>query len=137
MLPNLPIDTDKILIAGDWRACAETLPILNPSTGQEIGRIARGTAADINAAVSAAQAARDGDWGRMTAVERGRILTRIGQLVLENVDLLTELESLDVGKPTGQSRADAVALARYCEFYGGAADKVMGETIPYLDGYTV
>jgi acyl-CoA reductase-like NAD-dependent aldehyde dehydrogenase len=42
-----------------------------------------------------------------------------------------------VGKPLKQARADAVALARYCEFYGGAADKVMGETIPYLAGYTV
>ena len=42
-----------------------------------------------------------------------------------------------MGKPLTQARADAVALARYCEFYGGAADKVMGETIPYLDGYTV
>lgn len=137
MLPKLPIDPSHVLIAGTWRPTAETLPILNPSTGDALGRIAKGSALDIDEAVNAAQAALDGDWGRTTAAERGRILTRIGQLVLENVDLLTELESLDVGKPTAQARADAVALARYCEFYGGAADKVMGETIPYLDGYTV
>jgi aldehyde dehydrogenase (NAD+) len=53
------------------------------------------------------------------------------------VDDLARLEAMDVGKPLTQARADAIALARYCEFYGGAADKVMGETIPYLDGYTV
>jgi aldehyde dehydrogenase (NAD+) len=47
------------------------------------------------------------------------------------------IEASDVGKPLKQARADALALARYMEFYAGAADKVMGQTIPYLDGYTV
>jgi aldehyde dehydrogenase (NAD+) len=56
--------------------------------------------------------------------------------VLAQADELARLEALDVGKPLKQGRADAVALARYLEFYGGAADKVMGETIPYLNGYT-
>ncbi len=51
--------------------------------------------------------------------------------------MLARLEAADVGKPLKQARADAVALARYMEFYGGAADKIHGETIPYLDGYTV
>ncbi|MGB8623962.1 MAG: aldehyde dehydrogenase family protein, partial [Paracoccaceae bacterium] len=50
---------------------------------------------------------------------------------------LARIEAQDVGKPLTQARADALALARYMEFYGGAADKVTGETIPYLDGYTV
>ncbi|MEC3862848.1 aldehyde dehydrogenase family protein [Mesobacterium sp. TK19101] len=137
MLPPLPFDPSHVLIGGTWRATAETLPLSNPSTGEEIGRIARGTAADIDAAVQAAEAARAAGWDRTPAAERGRILARIGQLVLDNTDLLTELEALDVGKPVKQARADALALARYCEFYGGAADKVHGATIPYLDGYTV
>jgi aldehyde dehydrogenase (NAD+) len=137
MLPRLPIDTSHVLIAGQWRGVEDTLPVFNPSTGAEIGRIAKGGPGDIDAAVAAAHDALAGQWGRTSALERGRILTRIGQLVLKNLDLLTELESLDVGKPTAQARADAVALARYCEFYGGAADKIMGETIPYMDGYTV
>jgi aldehyde dehydrogenase (NAD+) len=102
-----------------------------------VGRIARGSPADIDAAVAAAGAARRGAWGRMTAAERGRILTRIGQIVLQRVDDLARIEAADVGKPLSQARADALALARYREFYGGAADKVMGETIPYLEGYTV
>ncbi|MBO9412021.1 MULTISPECIES: aldehyde dehydrogenase family protein [unclassified Ruegeria] len=127
------------LIGGEWIApsAGVDLPLINPSDGTEICRIARGDASDIDAAVAAAQAALDGDWGRKTALERGRILTRLGQLVLKRVDDLAALEAMDVGKPLTQARADAVALARYCEFYGGAADKVMGETIPYLDGYTV
>ena len=131
--------TDKCLIDGKWVAPhgRGALPIVNPSTGETMGTIARGGAEDIDHAVAAATAAADGVWGRATAVERGRILTRLSQLVLENVDALARLEALDVGKPLTQARNDAVALARYCEFYGGAADKVMGETIPYLDGYTV
>jgi aldehyde dehydrogenase (NAD+) len=48
-----------------------------------------------------------------------------------------DLEAHDVGKPLKQARADARALARYLEFYGGAADKLHGETIPYLNDYTV
>ena len=136
---NLPFDPSHVLIGGVWRSAAngETLALTNPSDERELTRIARGGAEDIDAAVAAAHAAREGDWGRMPAFERGRILTRLGQLVLERVDWLAELEALDVGKPLKQARNDAVALARYCEFYGGAADKVHGQTIPYLDGYTV
>lgn len=132
-------DPAKCLIDGAWVAPARggTLPLFDPSTGEEIGAIARGTAEDVDAAVAAAEAARSGPWGRMSAAERGRILMRLGRMVEERVDDLARIEAFDVGKPLKQARADAVALARYCEFYGGAADKLMGETIPYLDGYTV
>ncbi len=138
-MPLTPFDIPPAshLIGGSWIRGAATIQITDPSTGQNLTQIARGTAADIDAAVAAAHAARAGDWGRMTATERGRILTRIGQAVLAQTDALAELEARDVGKPLTQARADAVALARYMEFYGGAADKIMGETIPYLDGYTV
>ncbi len=132
-------DPSLCLIGGTWAAPAsgQTLPLVNPSDGSEICRIARGGAADMDAAIASARSALHGDWGKMSALERGRILTRMGQLVLDRVEDLAMLEATDVGKPLTQARADAVALARYCEFYGGAADKVMGETIPYLEGYTV
>lgn len=138
-LPDLPFDPSHCLIGGKWRAPigGETLALIDPSDGSKITHIARGKSGDIDAAVGAAQDALTGEWGRYTALERGRILTKIGQLVLTQVELLAELEARDVGKPLTQARADAVALARYMEFYGGAADKIHGETIPYLDGYTV
>ncbi|MEO8881903.1 MAG: aldehyde dehydrogenase family protein [Devosia sp.] len=137
--PNLWFDPTKCFIGGQWVGASgnETLPLENPSDGTTICEIARGRAADIDRAVAAAQKALDGEWGRMAAFERGRILMRISQKVLERVDDLARLEAMDVGKPLKQARADAVTLARYLEFYAGAADKVMGETIPYLDGYTV
>jgi aldehyde dehydrogenase (NAD+) len=139
MSDPLWFDPSLCLIAGQWvpTAGGRSLALVNPSDASIICQIARGGSADIDAAVTAAQTALDGDWGRMTALERGRILTRMGQMVLKRVDDLAAMEAMDVGKPLTQARADAVALARYMEFYGGAADKVMGQTIPYLDGYTV
>ena len=125
------------LIGGHWTPAAQTIPVVDPSTGAGLTIIGRGTSGDVDRAVTAAQSALTGEWGGMSALERGRILTRIGQAVLGHVDALAHLESCDVGKPLTQARADAVALARYLEFYGGAADKITGETIPYLNGYTV
>ncbi|WP_341367817.1 aldehyde dehydrogenase family protein [Yoonia sp. BS5-3] len=125
------------LIGGAWIRGEAPIQVMDPSTSVPISTIARGTAQDIDAAVQAAQDALASDWGRMTARDRGRILTRIGQAVLEHIETLAEVEARDVGKPLTQARADAVALARYMEFYGGSTDKITGETIPYLDGYTV
>lgn len=138
-MQDLWFDPSKCLIDGAWivPAGGGTLPLFDPSTGEEIGAIARGQASDIDAAVGAATRAWQGAWGRTPAAERGRILMALGRLVSEKVDVLARIEAADVGKPLKQARADAVALARYLEFYGGAADKLHGETIPYLDGYTV
>jgi len=138
-LADFGISSEHCFINGVWQAPVEsqTLLLTNPSTGHDLCKIARGTVADIDLAVSAAQTALDSDWGRMTALERGRCLAKLGELVLQHVDSLALLEARDVGKPLTQARNDAIALARYCEYYAGAADKVHGETLPYLDGYTV
>ena len=130
---------DRCLIGGRWleAAAGGTLPAVDPSDGTEFGRIARGRAEDVDAAVRAARAGFEGAWGAATAAERGRALAALGRLVAGRVEELAALEAQDVGKPLSQARADALALARYLEFYGGAADKLHGETIPYLAGYTV
>ncbi len=138
-LSDFSISSEHCFINGVWQAGVEkqTLTLDNPSDGKPLCHIARGKAADIDLAVKAAQAAFDGEWGRMAALERGRCLMKLGTLVLEHVESLALLEARDVGKPLTQARNDAIALARYCEYYAGAADKVHGETLPYLDGYTV
>ena len=137
-MSKIPFETRHVYIDGRWHACArgDTLPLFDPSTGGQLAEIARGGRVDVDAAVAAAQGALDGGWGRLSAVERGRILMRMSAMVLAQADELAWLEALDVGKPLRQGRVDAVALARYLEFYGGAADKVMGETIPVSNGYT-
>lgn len=128
-----------ILVGGEWRAAesGETLPVLDPSTGESFGELARGGAAEVEAAVRSARRAFEAVWARVAPVERGRIVTRLGLLVQEHAEELALLESRDVGKPLGQARRDMVACARYCEFYGGAPDKLHGETIPYEAGFTV
>ncbi|WP_118183150.1 aldehyde dehydrogenase family protein [Paraburkholderia phosphatilytica] len=126
-------------IGGEWHAPAggETIPVLDPSDGQPFAQLARGTPADIDLAVAAARRAFNGPWGAMSAAERGRVLYRLSMLVAARHEELAQLEARDTGKPLRQARADSAALARYFEFYAGAADKLHGETLPYQSGYTV
>ena len=118
-------------------ASGRTIAVIDPSDGQEFDQLQRSNAQDIDSAVLAARHCRDTLWGKLTAAERGRLLMRLSQSITDHADELTALEQRDCGKPTRQARADALALARYFEFYAGACDKLHGETIPYLDGYSV
>ena len=115
----------------------QTIVMLDPSDGQPYDEIQRSNAADIDQAVHAARAALDTTWSKLGAAERGRLLMRLSQKVTEHAAELSRIEQRDCGKPTKQANADAAALARYFEFYAGACDKLHGETIPYLDGYSV
>ncbi|MGN7123936.1 aldehyde dehydrogenase family protein [Methylorubrum thiocyanatum] len=127
-------------IDGQWTASEgdATLNVYEPATGRVIGTIADSTAADVDRAVRAAREAFDqGAWGKTSALDRSRLLLRLGALILRDVERLALIEARDTGKPASVARADIVALARYFEFYGAAADKLHGETIPYLDGYFV
>ena len=138
MRPGSNSEKHGLLIGGAWRAGhGSRLAVENPSTGESLGEIAAANASDVDAAVDAARAALRGDWGRLSAAERGRLLARLSAVVTENAEPLARIEAQDVGKPLRQARADVTALARYLEFYAGAADKILGETIPYLPGYTV
>ncbi len=132
------VSKGELLIGGRWRTAeAGTLPVVNPSDGEIFTQIGRGHARDIDAAVKAARAAFDGAWGRTPAVERGRLLMKLSRAVTDRHDALSDIEAKDTGKPLKQARADVTALARYFEYYAGAADKVHGQTLPYLEGYTV
>jgi aldehyde dehydrogenase (NAD+) len=115
----------------------ETLPIVDPATGETTGAISSGGTADVDRAVRSATSAFEGVWGALAAVERGRLLTRFGAAIVANGERLAQIESEDTGKPISQGRADVTAAARYFEFYGGGADKLHGETVPYLSGYGV
>lgn len=115
----------------------ETMAVLAPATGEEFTRIACGTAEDVDDAVKAARAAYEGAWGRLTAAERGRLISKLAVKAADHFDELAGIEARDTGKPMAQARADIEATVRYFEFYGGAADKVHGHVIPFLNGYIV
>ena len=115
----------------------QTIAVVDPSDGQVYDEIQRSNASDIDQAVRAARLGFDSAWSKLGAAERGRLLMGLSQKITAHAQELTDIEQRDCGKPTKQARADAVALARYFEFYAGACDKLHGETIPYLDGYSV
>jgi len=123
--------------AGVPSTSGRTLPVIDPSDGQPFDEIQRGTAEDIDAAVRAAQQCYQNVWHKTAPVERGRLLMRLSAKITEHAEELAAIEQRDCGKPTKQARADALALARYFEFYAGACDKLHGETIPYPDGFSV
>ena len=132
----------QLFINGQWTdaASGKTFETPNPATGETLARIAEGDAEDINRAVRAARKAFDeGPWSRMSPSERGRIIWRIGDLILEHVDELAQLESLDNGKPFAVAQAADVPLAADLFHYmAGWATKIEGSTIdisvPYMPG---
>jgi len=115
----------------------QTIAVVDPSDGQVYDEIQRSNASDIDQAVRAARLGFNSAWSKLGAAERGRLLMRLSQKITTHAQELSDIEQRDCGKPTKQARADAVALARYFEFYAGACDKLHGETLPYLDGYSV
>jgi phenylacetaldehyde dehydrogenase len=124
----------RMLIGGDWAEArhGRTLEVYDPASGQIIDHVPAGDAEDVDLAVRAARRAlEDSEWSRLTASERGRIVWRIGDLILEHADELAELESLDNGKPVAVARAADVPLAADLFHYmAGFATKVHGRTFP-------
>jgi len=121
------------LINGRWVAAAsgKTFDVFNPADGSVIARVAEGDLEDINRAVSAARRAfESGPWSRMTPRDRGKLLWRIGDLILEHGDELAELESIDNGKPRAVARvADIPLAADLFHYMAGWATKIEGATI--------
>jgi phenylacetaldehyde dehydrogenase len=130
----------QVLIDGRWVAArsGKTFEVFDPSTGKVIAHAAECGKADVDAAVAAARKAFDhGPWPRMSPSARGRILWKIGDLILENLEELAQLEALDNGKPIGVARAADVPLAADLFHYmAGWATKIEGNTISLSVPYT-
>lgn len=110
----------------------ETMPtqLIAPATGEVLTEVPRASVEDLDRAVQNADRAFRGDWRRIDSRERGRLMTRLAAKIRENAAELAALESNNVGKPIRDSR-DEVSLAADCfEFYGGATNKIGGQTIP-------
>jgi aldehyde dehydrogenase (NAD+) len=135
---NQPI-SHALHIGGADRPASDgaVLDVVSPVDGRVFAEIAAGTPEDVDLAVAAARRAFDHSWSTLTATERGRLLMRLALAVEREADALAALECRDNGKPLRQARADAVALSRYLEFYGSAADKLHGDLIPYLTTHYV
>jgi len=132
------IDQKKLLINNAWRDASDgkTMDVVNPATEEVIATVASATKDDVDAAVQAARVALNGPWGKMSARERGRLVSRLADRLLERADEVARLETLHNGKPIFESRQIEIPAAAECfEYYAGWADKVMGETIPVKGNY--
>jgi phenylacetaldehyde dehydrogenase len=132
----------KLFINGQWvdAASGKSFETPNPATGRPLASVAEGDAEDIDRAVRAARTAfDDGPWGRITPSERGRIIWRIGDLILQHAEELAQLESLDNGKPYAVALgADVPLAADMFHYMAGWATKIEGNSInisvPYMPG---
>lgn len=111
-----------------------TFAAVDPSTREAFAEIPESSVDDVDAAVQAARAAhRTPEW--RTPARRAAALSAVARAIETAADDLAELECRDTGKPLGQARADVTATVRYFDFYAGAADKLLGTSIPLGPGY--
>ena len=122
----------QLLIGGKWvdAKSGKTFDVENPATGDIVAQVADGRKEDIDEAVKAARKAfESGPWKDMSASERGKIVWKIGDLILKYADELAELESLDNGKPLAVAGAADVPLsADLFHYMAGWATKIKGDT---------
>jgi acyl-CoA reductase-like NAD-dependent aldehyde dehydrogenase len=127
------VASQKLLIGGQWRDASDgrTMEVINPATEEVAAKVASAGRADVDAAVDAARRAFEGPWSRLSARERGRLLWKLGDRLLDQADEVARLETLHNGKPIFESRQIDIPAAAECfQYYAGWADKVQGETIP-------
>ena len=130
------VTSHQLYINGEFVApsSSKTLDVIDPSTGETIGRVPDASAADVDKAVKAARAAFDeGPWKDTTAQDRGRILFKLANIVRDRADELAELETRNTGKPIIEAEGDVSDVATCFEYYGGLATKIHGDVIPVPD----
>ncbi|MEL7465485.1 MAG: aldehyde dehydrogenase [Pseudomonadota bacterium] len=127
------IRTFQMLIDGAWTDASDggAFDSVDPSTEAVWARAPEATAEDVDRAVRAAhRAMTEGPWARLTATERGKRLSALGDLLAEHSEALGRIETRDTGKLFAETRWQAKYIAEYLRFFGGAADKISGETLP-------
>ena len=129
----------KMLIDNEWTASSseESIETCDPATGEILALIPRGTAADVETAVgSARKAFESGVWSKMLPAERAKILWKIGELIDQNIQELSELETLDQGKPFYVGRwAEIPGAAEQFRYFAGLCSKLESSVIPNSIGY--
>ena len=129
-----PIRHTECFIGGKWTpsVSGKTFETVNPATEEVIAQVAEGDKTDVDLAAKAARAAFEtGEWSKMDARDRGRLMYKLADLLESEIDELAALESLDNGKPIRDSRAADLPLTIDClRYYAGFADKIHGQTIP-------
>lgn len=122
----------EMYVNGKWVPAKSraTRDIIDPGNGELIARVPESTREDAVAAIEAARQAFDqGPWRKTTALERGKFLFKLGDLIRRDAKKLAELEVRNCGKPLAEAEFDVADAANCFEFYGGLATKIHGETM--------
>src|SRR5262245_41202492 len=106
----------QLFINNEWRSSAggQAIEVINPATEEVIATVPEAEQSDVDAAVAAARAALSGPWGRMSARERGKLVWKLGEKLLERADDIARLETLHNGKPIFEARQIEVPAAAEC-----------------------
>jgi aldehyde dehydrogenase (NAD+) len=123
----------EMFIGGSWAPShsGRTYPVFNPALGRVLAHVPKGDGDDVRAAVDAARGAFESTaWRGMDPSKRGRLLSKVSQLLRERLSDFAKLETQNNGKPLGQAKGDIAMAARHFEYFGGLADKIQGSTIP-------
>src|SRR5579864_6981558 len=130
---KVDVKPGRLLIDGQWVEGSKKLDTINPATGDVLTQIVEASREDVDYAVSAARKAfedRNGAWRKLSASERGRLIWKLADLVDKNIEELSELETLDNGKPIFESRyVDMPMVIDVLRYYAGLATKIHGETV--------
>ncbi|MEW6225543.1 MAG: aldehyde dehydrogenase family protein [Chloroflexota bacterium] len=126
------VTSTRMVIGGDLAEAAQgrTFEVVEPHRGTLVATVPAGGAEDVDRAVVAAQGAFDGEWSRLSAADRGRLMLRFAQVVRDHEEGLSQLESRQIGKPISGARWEVGQVAKVLEFYAGATTKIHGATIP-------
>lgn len=123
----------SLFINNEWVGSSHgaTIPVEDPSSGKEVGRIVDASAADVDRAVSAARAAfDDGRWSNLPPNKRERIINKLADLIEARAPEFAELEAIDNGKPVGMAKViDMPAAIDHLRYMAGWASKLGGELI--------
>jgi succinate-semialdehyde dehydrogenase/glutarate-semialdehyde dehydrogenase len=131
------VDT-QLFINGKWQPPAEgkTLPVVNPATGKEIGRVAHATRADLDRAVEAAQKGFE-VWRDMVPAERSKIMRKAAALVRERADQIAPLLTQEQGKPLAEAKIETMAAADIIEWFAEEGFRVYGRIVPSRINVTI
>ena len=130
------MNIEQLVLGGERVAAAEgqTFAVIEPAQGEPFAEVAEAGLADIQRAVQVAYKAFDeGKWPRLSATERGRILLKASMLLRERLEDIAVIEARNAGKPIQDARGEVGLAATVFEYWGGAANKIFGETIPVQD----
>jgi succinate-semialdehyde dehydrogenase/glutarate-semialdehyde dehydrogenase len=122
-----------LYIGGEWRETAETLPVEDPATGEVLAEVADATVDDAVSALDAA-AGKQAEWAAVPTRERGEILRKAYELIVERADDLALLMTLEMGKPIAESKAEVLYAADFFHWFAGEATRIAGEYKPAEKG---